>query len=281
MSYAYATTNLLTGLAAASFTPTGGPSDATRAYLNDGRMDKTYNFSATASTVKLVIDLGSATDAKCLALLNSNIYQAVNPTILIEAADDAAITVNVVTPKAATTPGAGTGSPAQKDVVLQFVGGGVNSKRYWRITWAWSGTFTLTLGELFMALITTQLARGSAYGSGESEQYFDVSNEMMYGDTRAYLLGGPVRSKMLKFSDFSAADKLEHRIMWTATKNRTGTLLWIESYEATSTAAAIAQQECIFGRIWQPNPWTWTQDDFGVYTPSELEIRSLGREVGA
>jgi len=274
MAYAYATTNLLAGLAAASFTPTGGPSDATRSYLNDSRMDKRYAFNATASTVTMAFDLGSAQTVAGVAVLNSNIASAVAGLFVLQGATDAAFTAGLTT--AYSRGSVNVVAPRNKDHVIQIV---AVSKRYWRVVFQWTGTFTLSVGEFFLYGAPTVLTRGSVYGSGESEEYFDVANEMMYGDSRAYLLGGPRRSKHLRFSDFSATDKAEHRALWGATRGRVTPLLWIEKYDAFTDSSDEAQ-ECIFGRLWNPS-WQWTQDDYGVYQPSELEIRSLGREVGA
>ena len=56
--------------------------------------------------------------------------------------------------------------------------------------------------------------------------------------------------------------------------------LWIESYEAVSTAAAVTEQDCIFGRLRLPEfEWSWV--DYNLTQPPELTIASEGRERGA
>ena len=56
--------------------------------------------------------------------------------------------------------------------------------------------------------------------------------------------------------------------------------LWLERYEAVSTAAAAAYQDCIFGRF-EASRMAWAEPDFNLYSPDSLTIRSLAREIGA
>jgi len=240
VTHAYAVTNLCTGLAAAAFTPGAGPSDATRSYLCDGVMGNQYAFTSNASGNTLVIDFGSAIDVQGFAVLNSNIASAVAPTLKVEAASDAAITANVIANKAVTT--LVTTGPNRKDHVLQLIGvGGGFTRRYWRLTWAWTGTFQLKVGEVFAYASPTSLSRVQNDGSGDSAEMVVATTRSDAGHLRAAFMAGPIRSKRLVFSDFTDAQKLELLTLWEATKGPVTPLLWIQSYEATTTAAAAAK----------------------------------------
>lgn len=282
MSFAYAVTNALTGLAAASFTPGSGPSDATRAYLNDGRMDRQYTFTAAASSNTLVIDMGSATTLRGIAVLNHNLVDSVAPrAITVEAADNSAITVNPVTAKLASTvtDDSSDTNPVNKDTVLQFA---AVTKRYWRLTFAWdSGTFALKVGEIFAYASSTQLTRGQVDGSGETERIIAPTVEMQNGETRSAFIAGPVRTKHLRsHSTLSTSERKELLTLWRLLRGPVTPFLWIESYEATSASALLPEQDCIFGRLMLPDfAWTWT--DYNLSQPPEFVLQSLGREVGS
>lgn len=277
MGFAYATTNRLTGLAAASFTvSTGaGPANDTRLYLNDGQMAAQYTLNSGTTTEAIDIDLGAAQSVSAIAILNHNLAALGSPTVTVTAADNAGFSVGVVTPKATTT--LNTTSPKHKDHVLQF---GAVSKRYWRITFTHSLSTSLKIGELFAAASTTQLTRGQIDGSGEGFKAIGVANEMQYGSVRSLFFAGPVRRRRLRFQDWTEAQKNELLTMWSAVNGPFSPLLWIESYEAVSTAAATAQQECIFGRL-RDDDFEWTFTDFLYRQVPELVITSEGRERGA
>lgn len=282
-AYAYAYTNRCTGLAASAFTWSAGMlNDATRARLNDNRMDSRYVAGNPATSVSVVIDLGSALAVDGWAVLNSNAAVQKTCTLTIEAADDAAITVNAVTAKSATT--LNVTAPRNKDHVLQF---GVVTKRYWRLTWATTGSWTnFAIGELFayyttLSVGTTRLSRKRIYGGGEREQIITSALDFGNGNTRSYFVAGPVRSKRLPFSDLTEAEREELMQMWRRVKAGATPMLWIESYEAVSAAAANAEQEVVYGRCMLPD-FAWSEPDFNLFTPdSEIIITSLGREVGA
>ena len=281
MSFAYAVTNALSGLAAAAFTPGSGPSDATRAYLNDGRMDRQYEFTGGVASNTLVFDMGSATALKGIAILNHNLASADAPRyISIQAADDAAITVNAVTVKSNSevTDGNTDTNPANKDTVLQFA---TVTKRYWRINFDWDNTFQLKVGEIFAYAAVTQLTRGMVDGSGETERIVAPTVEMQNGETRSAFIAGPVRTKHLRSdSSFSTTERKALLTLWRATRGPVTPFLWIESYEATAVAAALTEQDCIFGRLILPEfAWTWT--DYNLSQPPEFVLQSLGREVGS
>ena len=274
--HGYQRTNLGASLAAAAFTPGSGPSDASRSFLVDRRMDKVYEFTAVSGDNELVIDFGSAVSLGAIALLNSNVVDAPGgePTVTVEAADNSGISVNAVLAKDETL--LNITLPYHRDHVLQFP---AVSRRFWRITWFWSGSFQLTLGEIFFAAGVTSLPRRSTYGSGDALRVLDVSVEMQYGDSRVTLLGGPQRVKRLRFADLSATDAQALRTMWLTMGGRALPFLWVEQVQAATQGAPAAEQECVFGRLQAPD-FAEPQEDFGVYQTAELEVRSMGRQVG-
>ena len=277
-AHAYAVTNRLSGLAAGSFT--WAPASTTnRAYLNDARMDKQMLVSAAAASgLTLVIDLGSVQSLVGFALLNHNAaVQKTDAAVRVRAADDAAITVNVVTAKAASTLYSTT-VPKNKDHVLQFAS---VTKRYWELTFTWTGTVTnFSVGEIFAYSAATQLTRRSIYGSGESYEAIVTQVQMQYGETRGGFMGGPVRSLDLQWDDLTSSQRDELYAMHTASNFGATPFLWIPSYEAVATAAAVTEQEVIYGRL-QSQTFHWAEKDFQLYQPGGFSIRSLGREAGA
>lgn len=276
MSYAYAIANKLTGLAASAFTWATGPSTSARAYLNDGLMEAQYECGDRASNNSVVIDLGSAMSIAGVAILNSNIAQASVPTMLIEAADNSAITTNPVTPKSGTT--LNLLAPNQKEHVLQF---SAVSKRYWRITWGWGGTFNLKLGEIFLYAAPTVLTRTGVYGGvSEEEEIIAAESQGQNGAHRSAFIAGPIREKRFAFADWTESEKNELFTFWRATRGHVTPALFVQSYETGSTAAAVAEQECIFAKF-EKARLKWNLTDYSVYGTDELVLRSLAREVGA
>lgn len=278
MSHAWAVTNMLSPLVAGAYTwGAFGPADATRAYLSDGRLDKQYLCTATATTINVVIDLGSAQAVSAIAILNTNVRDATVPKVLIEGADNSGMSTNLVTAKALTTLNiANYYEQTSKDHVLQFA---AVTKRYWRITWSWTGTFALKIGELF-ACASTSLSRKYVWGSTDSAILKAVVNESLTGERRAAFFGGPIREKRMHWQDLTASESLELKALWNAALGPVRPVLWTESYEATATAAAATEQECILGRL-GASTWAVDNPDFGLYQPGDVTIRSLGREVGA
>lgn len=273
IQHAYAVTNKLAGLLTSIFTWSNSATD-NLARLNDGRMDKKFSVGAATSTVNLVIDFGAATAIEAIAILNHNLATATSPTIKVEAADDSAITTNAVTAKAATS--INQDAPRHKDTVLQFA---AVSRRYWRITFAWVGSFNLQIGELFPCL-TTALSRAIVYGNVSGEEYITSRFGAYAGETRGHYIAGPIRTRQLPFEDLDADERDELLALFRATFGGATPLLWIEQYEATSTAADDDHQEVILGRL-DEMALTNVEFDFGRYNPSGLTLRSLGREVGA
>jgi hypothetical protein len=267
-------TSALTGLAAASFTWSSGYTTA-RTRLNDGVMDEVAagSSSAQASGQTLVIDLGTATALVGFALLNHNLATGAC-TVRVRAADDAAITTNVVTAKAAST--ITTTAPNEKDTVLQFPS---VTKRYWELTFVHTGTKIVRFGELLAFASIATLTRGSIYGDGDSEKPFLNKNVSGTGHQRATYLGGPVRTKRLMHKDLSASDLAELRAMWAASTYGVSNLLFIPTIESTSTAATAAGMECLWGKLQEE--FDFTRADFGLFDPINFVIVGQGREVGA
>lgn len=273
IQHAYATANKATGLAAAAFTWSTGTT-TNRAYLNDGRMDKTFSVGSSSSGANVIIDLGSAMALTAVAVLNSNIASATAPTLKVEGADDVGMSTNLVVAKAATT--LSTTAPRHKDHVLQFAS---VTKRYWRLTWTWTGSFTLTLGELYLA-VPTALTRASIYGDQDREEFITTRFTSYSGWKKGLFLAGPIRGRRLVFDDLSDSERAEVHAIIRATYGGAMPLLWCEKYEASATAAAAAYQDCIFGRV-EGAIASSTEFDFSRFSVDPLEIRSEGRGVGA
>ncbi len=276
-AYAYAVTNALANRGASDFTFSSSASN--KGYLNDGRMDRRSIYTGSVSSgYNVIIDAGAAVALMGFAVLNHNFaLQKSDAKLLIEGADDGAMSTNLVTAKAVTT--LQQAAPQNKDHVLQFAS---VTKRYWRLTWTWTtGSVTNpAIGEIFAYASAVQLARKGIYGGiGEKEDLMLATVDFPYGDSQSLYLAGPIREKLLRFSDLNTSQRDEIRAMWRATNGPVTPLLWIESYEASASAAAAAEQDCIFGRNEQPSHH-WSEGDFALYQPDDFSIRSLGREVG-
>lgn len=272
MSAGYAITNVLTGLAASSFTWSSGYT-TNRDRLNDGKQDKlaASASSAQASGQTLKFDLGSATALVGIALLNHNLASGAC-TVLVEAGTDG-ITYATVAKAASTIT---ITAPNQKDTVLQFPS---TSKRYWRLTFVHSGTKILTFGEVMAFTAITTLSRATIYGAGETERYVTNRNESATGQVHATFLAGPIRTKRLPFTLLSTSEKAELMAMFRATLGGVNNLLWVDLIESTSTAATAAGQACIWGKIRES--LGWSENDFNLFDPDGLELVGLGREVGS
>ena len=66
----------------------------------------------------------------------------------------------------------------------------------------------------------------------------------------------------------------------SSTNGGAAPFLWLPSYEATAAAAAVTEQEVVYGKLSTPR-FEFSIPDFQLYNPSEFVIRSLGREIGA
>ena len=280
MSYAYASANLCSGLAAGAFVFSAGLNDATRTRLNDTRMSSRYvNGAAVASGLSFTIDLGSAIPTSALALLNTNCaVQKNDATVRIRGGTAAAgglVTAGIVTAKAAST--LNPAAPYNKDHVFQYT---PITKQFLEVLFTWTGTVTnFAIGEVW-AMVQTTLARKSIYGGGEDEEIASASVGFDNGGTRSTFKGGPLRSQRLPFSDLNLTERREQATMWRATRGDVQPFIWIDSVEATATAAAITEQAVIFGKLQVPK-YAWSEPDYALFDPSELLIRSLSREVGS
>ncbi len=277
---AYAVTNLCTGLVAGDFNWSAGLEDATRTRLNDAQMNERYVNGSVASGINLIIDLGSAKNVAGVAVLNSNCaVQKADATLKIEQSDAADMSTNLVVVKAASTLNSAT--LKNKDHVLQCTTAGQTARRYWRLTWTWTGTVTnFAIGEIIIYAASTQLARKSAYGGAEGRGFRIAEVEHYNGSTTSYLQGGPIRRLRLPYADLTAAQIEELYAMLAAVGGGVTPFLWIPSYEANATAAAVAEQEVIYGKI-GPADFEFSEPDYLNFTPNDLVIKSLGREVGS
>lgn len=281
MAYAYVleTSNLLRGLASTGFTVSSGPSDSTRAYLNDKRADKRYDLTSAATGITISVDLGSAMSPDTAAVINHN-FQSVGAgtkVIAVVAADDAAFTVNAVTMATATLDAS---SPRPRDTCLSWA---PTAKRYWRFSFAWTGggNAALSIGELLLG-VGTSLSRGEQDGSGETETVRAPVVELANGGTRGIFIAGPVLERSLVFSDFTEAQRDILRTMWRNARGPTVPLLWCESWTQGVVTATISEaaQRCIWGHLEMPSfGWRWS--DWALVKPPDLVIRAQGREVGA
>lgn len=271
-SHGYALVNAAANLAASAFG--GDAAGATRSRLNDGHMDRVFSLGALTSAGTITMDFGAAVSLVGLGLLNNNLATATAPTVTIQGATDSGFTTALVTAKAASTPA--TTKPRHKDHAFIFP---AVSKRYWRVQLAWTGLFTFTLGEIFAITTLTTLSRRSNYGSSEREEFKNSETESATGERRSRFLSGPIRSKRLDFVDNNSTTRDELMTMWRESQGGSSPLLWIDDVNQVQTAAAAADQQCLFGKL-QPS-FGWSQTDFNLFTMDGLELRSQGREMGA
>lgn len=274
MPYAYATTNLISAYTNVTFTT--GPADATRAALIDGRMASQFVCTSSSTGLTISVDLGASVAVAGFAMLNHNLYNlgSVVP-VAVQAADDAAFTIGVVSPKASTN--ISRAIPQHKDTVIQFAS---TTKRYWKIGLTWGVAFQMKLGELIF-FSSTQLTRRDVYGpskDGERMRLATVTTQSL--EQRSYLVAGPQRFKRLEYVDLTDSEKGELQTLWRAVQGSTRPFLWIQSYEATSTAAADTEQDCIYGKL-DLDEFGSEFVDFGRRGAPALIINSLGREAGA
>jgi hypothetical protein len=279
-SHAYATSNVI-GSGSGFTWSTGALAAGLSSYLYDARLDNRIIVGASvASGVTLIIDLGSAMQLVGLAVLNSNAaVQKTDAALKVEASSSATFAADINVAKAASTLYS-TLAPRNKDHVLQW---NANfNKRYWRLTWTWTGNVTnFAIGELFAFTSSTALSRRTVYGSGEGKKIWGSSEQFQTGDRRGLKLGGPQRGLDLLFSELDATARDQLDAMWIAANGNLSPLLWIDSYEAVATAAATSEQNCVYGRL-DEDELAFSQDDFAVYNPgSRFRLRSAGREAGA
>jgi hypothetical protein len=291
-AHGWTPTNYCAGLAASAFTFNPSYTASDRSNLNDGLIGELVavgNWTGSGPstfTNYIQIDFGSAKSLYGIALLNSNIaVLAADAQVRVRAADDSGFTSGVVTPKASTTLArlndGDRGNARNRDHVFQFVGS--DSKRYWRIEFAFTGTVSnAAFGEVFAYPTPYNLSRKGIYGSGDKETVFKSTLQVgENGERRQVFFGGPLREKVLRWQDFTATERDELRLMfWVANRNA-GKLLWINSISQVSTAAAETEQDCIYGHLVEPEEFPYPENDFNLYQPPDFHILSMGREVGA
>lgn len=273
MTYAYATVNLARGLAASAFTVAGGAADATRSYLNDGRLDRQYPGNAS-NVSNIAVDLGSSQEVRGFAVLNHNLGGFTSPSVSAVAANSSDFVTDYVVIKNSTT--MVTTAPKNRDTVMQFAGG--VSRRYWALNFAWTGTQTPRYGEVFLYGAPTVLTRGFTDGTGEAEEFITVAAAMRTGDMRTTFLAGPVRSIRLRAQDYTSSNNAELAAMWRASRGGAVPVLLIPSYDPSSAAATAAAQDVMLGRLGAE--YSWAYSDFDLVQPPEMVLRSLGRAVG-
>lgn len=278
MAYGYVTErqNLARSLAASAFTVSPGPNDSTRARLNDKRMDKLFSCTASTPGVTIVVDLGSAQAVDTVAILNHNLASFSSAqSIIVQAADNAAITVGVVTCGTITLSATAT---RPKDSCMSFAS---TTKRYWQFEFDWaSGSNVLTIGELVLGVATT-LSRGEIDGSGESDRISAPQVKLANGGLSAITLTGPVLERRLVFDDFSPTEMLFLRTLRRAAAGSVP-LLWCDDWTAAALPAAPteSQQRCLWGNVTEPD-YDETYTNYRLSRPNVLTLLSQGREVGA
>ena len=288
--HAYAVTNLAASLVAGSFvvevdSAWAGYTGSDRTYLGDGRMDKRVSVGLTSGGNKtgFRIDLGSAQSVAGIAILNHNIVTTgQGADVTVRGATDSGFTTGVVASKSSTTMGLylsnNTREPQNKDHVYQFA---AVSKRYWEIEFTPYNDVNMAVGEVFVFGAPTVLTRKGIYGSSDGVKLYTSEMEFGNGDTRSIFYGGPVLRKTLRWQDFDDDERDELRRLFLTTRGNASPLLFINSYEATSTAAAATEQDVIYGRLSGLDDLEYSEMDYGLFQINDFTVRSLGREIGA
>lgn len=275
MAFGYCVQNLCSGLAAADiYISLGTPSDpSTTTRLCDGRLGRVVTSSST-SLLNLVIDLGSSRAVSVASVLNHNLADLSVPEVRVLASEDETFATGIVTAKDWTSVSALRAS--RRDTALVFP---AVTKRFWLIQISVSADSLMRIGEVFLGASVTGISRGSAYGSGESVDLATSELVTRSGDRLVATLGGQVFERRYSFADWSASELEELHALWDATSGPTSSLLWIDNVVSSASAGAAADTKCLLGRI-SGASFAWVQDDFGVYQPPSLVIRSLARGIG-
>lgn len=281
MAHGYCVANLLSGLASSAVTTTATFIGGSSSYVNDGRLGRTWILTGVLSgaeyIVDIVVDLGSARSAQCVGWLNAAGIPF-GAALELYCDTDGTFDPAPYSPKNGSTALA-TDEVDARDIVLQFPAS--TAYRWWLMRIKHSAVFTVSIGELFIGGAITSLSRQGAWGSGEGEEVVAVSSRMQGGDVRVAKFGGPIAERRYSFADWNAAQLAEAKALHRAVDGPVTPLLWIDQVAQTSVASASAsEQRCLFGRV-QDARFDWIQDDFGVYQPPGLVIRSSGREMGS
>lgn len=107
--------------------------------------DQKWKSGASTNGQTLAIDFGSAVAKDSLMMDSGNWFDSI--TIVLEAADDAAFTVNLVTPIANVADG---GTPITSDTTRSVYHFSSVTKRYWRLRYSNAGGITPEIGQLFI-----------------------------------------------------------------------------------------------------------------------------------
>ncbi len=266
-AYSYPTANRFLSLPESSITVTGATA-TNRGRLTDGLVDKQWNSEAVGSFT-IDFDLGSAgITLDGIALINHNGIEE-GTTVQVKAAEDSGFSVNVVTPKS-------TSQLYGKNSVLQFTA--LSTKRYWRLEIVGAGgSVEFKCGEIW-GYSKALLTRGLVYGDSKEQLFKTVYGESDTGRQFGHFLAGPIVKRRLMWGELTASERNEIVAMHAAVKGNARQLLWIESHETGSAAAAEAQQECYVGRLL--DPLNAINSDYNLYTGLELTFLEESRGVG-
>lgn len=275
MAWSYG--NHLDGLADANITWSSGYT-SNRDRLHEGFLDRKASGSSSpaASGQYLQINFGSARTVPGIALLNHNLATG-SVTVTVTAADDAGMSVNAVTAKAATT--VNTGFPYDKDTLLQFP---PVTRQYWRITFAHSGTKQIQLGELLVLPYLLALTRNSIYG-GHANEVRSVQRrvESETGSVRTARIASPRRTIRFNFADLQGESQRDELLaLWNASEGGAkGNTLLAEYVDSSTSAGSAISQRCLWGRLQETSGWS--DDDFNIYGMPPFELVGAAREVGS
>lgn len=281
MTVGYAITNAITASAGLYSRISGVNTLITNAsYLYDGWMGKRVSAGTFTDLDGLLIDFGAAKSIVGFGLLNHSIVtDCLDANLTIQGANDAAISLGVVTAKIGSFNSARP-KAKEKDSVFLFP---AVSKRYWFLQISGtSGNWTGKIGELF-AIENGNLhtfSRNPAYGSKSSMDAVTQQIRFQYGEPRNVFLGGPVREETYSLKDWTLAQVQELQALYEDTSGFATPFLWCENVAQTTSMTVASETNCIFGNG-MLDALDAVQDDYGVWQPSALIIRSLGREAGA
>lgn len=272
--HAYCVANAFAGLPESSIVPSAG-SSTNRGRMVDGRVDRQWDTGVIGAswTLTVVFDYGSAISLVGIAALNHNGTDALPITMRVRAADDAAISVGVVTPWAAVNMRA-------TNAVAAF---SATSKRYWEVRWVSGVTPTsFKIGELFAMATATQLSRHVVYGSGGEQLFKTNFAESPTGRLMGGKLSGPLKARHLVWEDLSAANLLELETMHAAANGNGRDLFWVEHWDPAGTSGLTAdqRQECYYGRFLEDR-LRHAVTDYDLYGGVQLTLREQTRGVGA
>lgn len=279
MAHGYCVANALSGLAESAFSGFT-PSVGAKSYINDGRMGRRMT-SATVllgggpdRVVDIYVDLGSAQSIASVAVLNHDMCGLPDARVEVWGSSD-----GITYPRYGYCASLPSAQADRKDMVLP-VDPAAGAKRYWLVRLLTTATTNISIGELFFSQTVTSLTRNGAYGSGEGAEIILASSQMQGGERRYAKFGGPLYERRYSFADWSVSELEQLRAMWTATNGPVTPLLWVDDVEATAGPATVSKMRCLYGHI-QDARFDWVQDDFGVYQPPGLVLRSRAREMGS